>query len=147
MFFDQKRNAYIDSDTGEVVLQEGGDVEMPQITNAAAPSKSNTTSLFSPTIARPSGASSGNSYTPISKTQKNTIAPSPEGNEEILGLEQEYYNLQLSSPEMVDQPVGNNHHSHSVWDDWTLARTLQNLEFEITNEMFEGTTLLLIFSL
>lgn len=140
MYFDPKRNAYIDTESGAVVLQEEDGYELTEIyhteniTPRTEPSTSRTErgSGLTATIARP--ASSSSYYTPLSK-QRNLVAPSPE--ESVASLEQQLYDIHVSGADAVE-PTVTGPADHSLWDDWTMARTLQALEFEIPNEMFEG---------
>lgn len=140
MYFDPKRNAYIDSESGAVVLQEDEGFELTEIYNTGSSTRTESSrpervNGLTPTIARP--ASSSPYYTPLSK-QRNLVAPSPE--ESVASLEQELYDIHVSGVDAVE-PTIIGPADHNLWDDWTMARTLQALEFEIPNEMFaEGGT-------
>ena len=132
MYFDPIRSAYIDTESGEVVFQEEGGIELGDIQPtgvAAAAPPERSSSIFSATVARPQ------SYTPLSNHRSPAVAPSPEDN--ALVLEQQLYDMHVSGVDAVE-PTVTSPADHSVWDDWSMARTLQALEFEIPNEMFEG---------
>ena len=133
MYYDRVRNAYIDSESGAVVLQEDTGIELSDVYSQESGLTEATTEInskFSPTIARPAG----NSYTHLSK--KRGIAPSPDETH-LSDLEQDLYDLHVSGVDTVD-PTTTGPSDRSIWDDWSLARTLQALEFEIPNEMIEG---------
>ncbi len=134
MYFDPLQNAYIDTESGEVVYREGNGIELTDVYASTAPvtprNETQTNSIFTATIARPQ------SYTPLAKNRSPAVAPSPEDN--ALALEQELYDMHVSGVDIVE-PTVTNPTDHSTWDDWSMARTLQALEFEIPNEMFEGT--------
>ena len=133
MYYDQVRNAYIDAESGAVVLQEDEGIELADIyyseqgrTTETSPERS---SIPTATIARPS-----NSYTPLSKKSRG-IAPSPE--ERVADLEQDLYDLHMTGQDTVDPTVAGST-DRGVWDDWSFARTLQALEFEIPLQALEG---------
>lgn len=132
MYYDQLRNAYIDAESGEVVLQEDAGLELSEIYYAENERITETRAERAPVIPMATIARPANMYSSLSK--KRGIAPSPEEN--VANLEQELYDLHASGVDTVDATAVNA--PHGMWDDWSMARTLQALEFEIPNEMFEG---------
>eukprot|EP01032_Pedospumella_encystans_P021264 gene21264-24131_t len=131
MYYDQVRNAYIDAESGEVVLQEEGGIELSDIYYSENDRITETRAERAPVIPMATIARPSNLYSPLSK--KRGIAPSPEENH--ANLEQELYDLHASGVDTVDATAVNVH--HGMWDDWSMARALQALEFEIPNEMLE----------
>jgi len=140
MHFDPIRNAYIDSDTGTVVLQETD----PQLNLSTFQALSSTSSPSSAsrlpyvasrgTIAAPAGGTS-----PGTSSGYSSVPVMPLAKDNILSLDQIYYSqgvdmelqhaLQMSAAQTTQSSTG-----YHFFDDWTLARTLQSLEFEFTNE-------------
>jgi hypothetical protein len=128
MHYDPVQKAYVDTESGEVVYKDEDGVEMNNINGQHSRTDSSRSSTYTPTVARPQ-------YTPLSKQRGSTVAPSPESNS--LTLEQQLYDIHVSGVEAVE-PTIEGPADHHAWDDWTLARTLQALEFEIPNEAMEG---------
>jgi hypothetical protein len=129
MYFDADRNAYVDNETNAIVFQEG-DVEIGHDEIYVDQGFSSP----SPTFARPSGSSSAlyaMVKTPTSpSSDKNSSALSPLN----LSLEEELIHMHLSGGEPHMESDAN----PGFWDDWTMARTLQAMEFEIMRPQEEG---------
>jgi len=132
MYYDQVRNAYIDAESGAVVLQEDEGIELADIYYSDQGRTTETTpervTIPTATIARPS-----NSYTPLSKKTRG-IAPSPE--ERVADLEQDLYDIHMAGLDSAEPTIAST--DRGMWDDWSMARTLQALEFEIPPQAFEG---------
>ena len=139
MYFDPIQKAYVDTESGEVVYREENGVELTDVYVDTVPRNDVQPSSFAATIARPQ------SYTPLSKQRSPTVAPTPD-NEALTTLEQELYDMHVTGADIVE-PTVTGPSDRGLWDDWTMARTLQALEFEIPNEMMEGATYLFTFSL
>mmetsp|Transcript_5243 Transcript_5243/g.8493 ORF Transcript_5243/g.8493 Transcript_5243/m.8493 type:complete len:441 (+) Transcript_5243:39-1361(+) len=167
MYYDVVRKAYIDSDSGKVVFQEdAGDEEEGNntfemvnemnirhgnartVVNNTSSSSSNMDRLsaFSPTIARPA------SYSKVSPNTTAALSPYDGSRGSSSQLEQDLIQIHMHGIEMNDAGtsaihgdndggtgtgVGQND-EHGFWDDWSFARTLQAMEFEISNEMMQG---------
>lgn len=129
MHYDPVKRAYVDNDTGEVVYQEEQGLELTDVYISDTPPGQTTNSSYTATVARPQ------KYAPLSTQRSSTIAPSPESN--VVDLEQQLYDMHVSGADVVE-PTIESPSDRSVWDDWSLARTLQSLEFEIPNEAVNG---------
>lgn len=132
MYFDPVQNAYIDAESGQVVYREEHGIELADVyvneeQSIRSESKAN---IFSPTIARPQ------SYTPLSSKQRSpAVAPSPEDN--VADMERQLYDMHVNGADVIE-PTVTGPEDRNLWDDWSMARTLQALEFEIPNEVLEG---------
>lgn len=119
MHYDPVRNAYIDDETQEVVYQE--DIEAPR---PPAPT---------PTITKAASSKSNkraNDFERMFELARIEVQESKVGD-----LENELYALhhdQAPGETFAAPPEGNPEYA-----DWTFARTLQALEFEIPNEAME----------
>lgn len=145
MYFDPTRNAYIDSDTGAIVLQETDpqlSLNTYQPVSSMSPPSSAEKLPYAPSrgtiaaptgvIVTPPGSPSGYLAVPISTPARN----------DSLTLDQIYYaegvDVELQQALQMTATAQTTTNSSSAgyhfFDDWTLARTLQSLEFEFTNE-------------
>lgn len=119
MFFDAKRNAYIDKESGEVIFQEEGSSQI----SVEAPSNTATEPI--------------SELSPEDKVRFDALfeLASIEHQTNLLIQEEEVRNA--LDPFEID--VENPHtEGGNSWEDWNMARTLQLMEFEISNEMING---------
>lgn len=145
MYFDPTRNAYIDSDTGAVVLQE---TDPQLILNTYQPVSSMSPPSYVEklpympsrgTIAAPTGVTVTPPGSPSGYLSVPIDTPARNGS---LSLEQIYYSQGTGDVELqqalqmtaVNAQTAHSSAGYHFFDDWTLARTLQSLEFEFTNE-------------
>lgn len=113
MYFDLQQNAFVDPESGAVIPIEEGD-QLPKESEQEAQDRALAMQLSSGASTLPSGWN-GN-YTPVSQTR--------------LGATTTH---QSNGAESVGNTAGS-------WglDDWSLARALQAMEFEISNEQANG---------
>lgn len=130
MYFDQARNAYIDKETGEVIFQET--------------SGSETTANI--TIDGVDGVGFDTLYELSAQQHLKSVFEIESGGQSdsnrLVGREGDY--VSVNEDEIAQQRAILNLYSttdengEQRSDDWNFARTLQMLEFEISNEMVEG---------
>lgn len=149
MYFDPSRNAYIDSDTGAVVLQETD--PQPSLNNYQPVSSMSPPSSadklpyrYVPPVRGTIAAPIGVTVTPPGSPSGYLSVPinTPARNDPLT-LDQIYYaegtvdvELQqaLQMTAVADPTAHSSSAGYHFFDDWSLARTLQSLEFEFTNE-------------
>lgn len=96
---------------------------------------------YGPIIATPSeeqlSRRSPTSSTPPFSDQRSMPGVPQPSSYDTISLEQDYINLHINDSESMPNSNGQ---QHASWDDWTLARTLQMMEFEIAEEVTDRPT-------
>lgn len=138
MYFDPKRNAYIDKETGEVIFREEEEdhVEIPTLTPEMSSTlraqsirnvPSQTIAIRSP--ASPTIASSGSrDFT------SGYRSISPPSHSQSVDMEQELFELYRQGSLDIADENPQQLESEEARDDWNLARSLQMFEFELMED-------------
>ncbi len=123
MFFDPVRNAYIDKDTNEVIFQEDGPSDTTE----------NTTIISNEPVDHQE--ISFDALFDLAAAEHVAMQANFQENPHT---ETDHQHSRLDHFEIGQDEDAVATHGASGWDDWNLARTMQMLEFEISNEMMDG---------